>query len=47
METIRVNLHQDLYTLYAVLKVAGHWVQPRGERTLEIENFTYICQPHV
>jgi len=47
METIHINLPEDLYKLYAVLKVAGHWVQPRGERTLEIENFSYVCQPYI
>ena len=47
METIRINTESDLYKLYAILKSYGSWVQPRGERTLEIENLTYICRPRV
>lgn len=47
METIQVNTQHDLHKLYAVLKAYGNWVQPRGERTLEIENFSYVCKPYV
>lgn len=47
METIQINEPQDLYKLYSVLRSHGQWVQPRGERTLEIENFSYTCQPYI
>jgi thymidylate synthase len=33
--------------MYYVLQQHGKWTQPRGEKTLEIENFSYTVNPFV
>ena len=37
----------ELINLYNVLQQQGTWTSPRGERCLEIENFTYTVNPFV
>ena len=37
----------ELISLYNVLQQHGTWTSPRGERCLEIENFTYTVNPFV
>jgi thymidylate synthase len=44
--SILYNEH-DLIQLYQCLDKYGHWTDPRGEKTLEIENFTYTVGPNV
>jgi thymidylate synthase len=44
---MKIKNEQDLLNLYLILEQEGQWTQPRGERCLEIENFTYTCNPLV
>jgi len=47
METTNCNTEASLLWLYQTLQMRGVWTQPRGEPTLEIENFTYTVAPFV
>jgi len=47
MEITTINREKDLIVLYRALSEHGVWSAPRGERTLEIENFTYTVAPFV
>jgi len=47
MEITQINYEKDLIWLYRALAKDGKWTAPRGERTLEIENFTYSLAPYV
>jgi len=47
MEISRINREEDLIYLYRALEKEGVWTSPRGEKTLEIENFTYSVAPFV
>jgi len=47
MEISTLYNEHDLIQLYQCLKEYGHWTTPRGEKTLEIENFTYTTGPYV
>ena len=42
-----INREEDLIYLYRALEKEGTWTSPRGEKTLEIENFTYSVAPFV
>ena len=44
---LTIRNEPGLIDLYRVLAANGQWTNPRGERCLEIENFTYICNPKV
>ncbi len=44
---IYIKNEESLLNLYHVLAEQGKWTQPRGEKCLEIENFTYTCAPFV
>jgi len=46
MEMLIKN-EQELVRMYYVLQQHGKWTQPRGEKTLEIENFSYTVNPFV
>lgn len=46
MEMLIKN-EQELVRMYHVLQQHGKWTQPRGEKTLEIENFSYTVNPFV
>jgi thymidylate synthase len=46
MEMLIKN-EQELVRMYYVLQQHGKWTQPRGEKTLEIENFSYTVTPFV
>lgn len=41
MEIAKIDTEWDLIRLYDALNAMGEWQSPRGERTLEIQNFTY------
>jgi thymidylate synthase len=47
MEIAKINAEWDLLTLYQTLHTHGAWYSPRGERTLELQNFTYTVAPYV
>lgn len=47
MEIQTIYSEYDLINIYKTLETHGHWVSPRGERTKEIENFTYSVAPFV
>lgn len=44
---MRIKTENELINLYRVLSQEGTWTSPRGEKCLEIENFTYTCDPFV
>ena len=44
---ILINSNDSLLTLYDVLKHYGKLHAPRGEKTLEIENFSYTVAPYI
>jgi hypothetical protein len=44
---MQINTEEELLNLYKCLAQEGKWSNPRGERCLEIENFTYKCRPFV
>lgn len=44
---ITIRNEPELISLYKVLHQMGKWTNPRGEKCLEIENFTYHCNPFV
>lgn len=46
MEMLIKN-EQELVRMYYVLQQHGKWTEPRGEKTLEIENFSYTVNPFV
>jgi len=47
MDLAIINKEADLINLYHVLHEFGEWATPRGETTLEIENFSYTVGPYV
>ena len=47
MEISTITREEDLIVLYRALAEHGVWATPRGEATLEIENFTYTVAPFV
>lgn len=47
MEINVISNESDLLQLYKCLEMQGTWCSPRGENTLEIENFTYSVMPYV
>lgn len=44
---MHIKTEAELIHLYKALSQQGKWTNPRGERTLEIENFSYTCNPFV
>lgn len=44
---MQINTEEELINLYKCLAQEGKWSNPRGERCLEIENFTYKCRSFV
>lgn len=42
-----IKTEEELLILYKALLAQGVWTSPRGEKCLEIENFTYTCAPFV
>lgn len=47
MEITNINTELQLLQLYHALQTHGTWHSPRGERTLELQNFTYTVAPYV
>lgn len=47
MEIGIISNESDLLQIYKCLETQGKWCNPRGENTLEIENFTYSVAPYV
>ena len=47
MEISTIYSETNLLLLYEALQQQGTWTSPRGERALEIENFTYSVGPYV
>jgi thymidylate synthase len=47
MEIATIGNEADLLQIYKCLEAQGKWCSPRGESTLEIENFTYSVAPSV
>lgn len=44
---VTIRNEPELINLYRILQQQGKWTNPRGEGCLEIENFTYTCNPFV
>lgn len=44
---MQIKTEEELLYLYKTLEQHGTWTSPRGEKCLEIENFTYTCNPFV
>ncbi len=44
---MRIRTEEELINLYRVLSTTGKWSSPRGAECLEIENFSYTCDPGV
>lgn len=44
---VTIRNEPELINLYRILQQHGKWTNPRGEGCLEIENFTYTCNPFV
>lgn len=44
---MRIRTEEELLNLYRVLSSQGKYASPRGEQCLELENFTYTCDPGV
>jgi len=47
MEISTIRNENELLNVYQVLQHHGKWLAPRGEKTLEIENFSYTLAPYV
>jgi len=47
MDLAAISNEEGLINLYYVLREYGEWASPRGETTLEIENFAYTVGPYV
>ena len=44
---MRIRTEEELINLYRGLSTMGKWANPRGAECLEIENFSYVCDPGV